>query len=411
MIEEGLLRQLAQTHEGSMYLFDVGKLKERVSYLKSHIMQKTNLCYAVKANTFLIGALKNDVERFEACSPGEARICMQSGVTFEKMVISGVYKTPSFIKEWMFESGGAGIYTAESKKQVKLLAKIAEEQKKRVKVLLRLTSGNQFGMDKPQLFEIIKERYAYPQLDFIGIQYFSGTQKQSVKRLKRELDGLCDIAKALWQEENFFTRELEFGPGFPFCYFGEEFDEEGFLDEFAKILQQTRERLSCECKGDVQLTLELGRSIAASCGTYLTRVVDVKENKGQHYAIIDGGIHQIAYYGQMMAMKQPVLHVIGNSKENESELCEKDDTLWNICGSLCTGNDILAKQMLLPSLKEGTLLAFSNAGAYCVTEGISLFLSRSLPHVFLICEDGTVLHVRDEVQTQNLNSANLHLDR
>ena len=29
------------------------------------------------------------------------------------------------------------------------------------------------------------------------------------------------------------------------------------------------------------LTLELGRSIAAGCGTYLTRVVDVKENRGK----------------------------------------------------------------------------------------------------------------------------------
>lgn len=409
MIEnEALLRQLAQTYEGSMYLFEIEKLKERVAYLKKHIAQKTNLCYAVKANTFLIGALKNDVERFEACSPGEAKICMQAGVPFEKMVISGVYKTPSFIKEWMLESGGEGIYTAESKNQITLLAKTAEEQKKHVKVLLRLTSGNQFGMDQLQLFEIIKEREEYPQLDFIGIQYFSGTQKQSVKRLKRELDGLCDIAKALWQEEKFLVKELEFGPGFPVCYFGEEFDEESFLDEFAKLMQQARERLSCECESDVQVTLELGRSIAASCGTYLTRIVDVKENKGQHYAIIDGGIHQISYYGQMMAMKQPVMHVIGNSNEKES--CETNIP-WNICGSLCTGNDILAKQMMLPPLKEGMLLAFLNAGAYCVTEGISLFLSRSLPHVFLMREDGTVLHVRDEVQTQTLNSADLHLHK
>ena len=38
-------------------------------------------------------------------------------------------------------------------------------------------------------------------------------------------------------------------------------------------------------EGDI--VLELGRSIAADCGTYLTSVVDAKTTSGQNYAIID----------------------------------------------------------------------------------------------------------------------------
>lgn len=94
--------------------------------------------------------------------------------------------------------------------------------------------------------------------------------------------------------------------------------------------------MNLRCKAHI--TLELGRSIAASCGTYLTRVVDVKHNKGQNYAILDGGIHHLVYYGQRMAMQLPP-HKLYPPRLGEAQP-------WNLCGSLCTVNDILVKQLL-----------------------------------------------------------------
>ena len=49
----------------------------------------------------------------------------------------------------------------------------------------------------------------------------------------------------------------------------------------------------------------MGRFIAASCGVFVSSVVDLKTNKEQNYCIIDGGINHINYYGQTMAMKIP----------------------------------------------------------------------------------------------------------
>ena len=79
---------------------------------------------------------------------------------------------------------------------------------------------------------------------------------------------------------------------------------------------------------------------------------------------------------------------------------------WNICGSLCTVNDILVKQLPLSRLEVGDMLAFGNAGAYCMTEGISLFLSRDLPGVLLRRPDGQVLCLRSPVQTCTWNTPN-----
>ena len=56
---------------------------------------------------------------------------------------------------------------------------------------------------------------------------------------------------------------------------------------------------------------------------------------------------------------------------------------WTLCGSLCTTNDVLVRSMPLAGLCPGDLLVFENTGAYSVTEGLGLFLSRDLPQVIL----------------------------
>jgi diaminopimelate decarboxylase len=76
---------------------------------------------------------------------------------------------------------------------------------------------------------------------------------------------------------------------------------------------------------------------------------------------------------------------------------------WNVCGSLCSVNDILVKKLSLPDLRLGDTLAFFNTGAYCMTEGISLFLSRDLPKIIMF--DGEkYTTVRDTVDTYIYNT-------
>ena len=65
---------------------------------------------------------------------------------------------------------------------------------------------------------------------------------------------------------------------------------------------------------------------------------------------------------------------------------EQSEVLWNICGSLCTVNDVLVKQMPLKHAKIGDALVFERVGAYSVTEGIYLFLSRRMPRILFWSE-------------------------
>ncbi len=388
--------ELAKKEKRPFYVFDTNILKKRVDYIRSFLPENVDICYAVKANTFVIKELRDMINRFEICSPGEAHICQKLEVKSECQVISGIYKTPEFI-ESLFKIGDfKGIFTIESFEQFKLIKELSKKYRFKVKLLLRLTNTSQFGMDKDLVEELISNLISYDldneYLELLGIQYFSGTQKTSIKKYARELNMLDSFIEELKVKYNYIPKELEYGTGFPVSYFeSDDLNEEELMSEFASLIKEMR------YKG--KIILEIGRSIAASCGYYFTNIVDYKSNKGQNYVITDGGMHQLTYYGQSMAMKKPFISLV-------SDRGIKGDKTWNICGSLCTMNDILAKDIQLGDVEIGDTLCFFNAGAYSMIEGISLFLSRDLPGIFILDKTNNLLKVRDNFETEDLNLPN-----
>lgn len=364
------------------YIMDVDILRERINYLKNTLSGKIDLCYAVKANTFIADYAAREVARLEICSPGEYEICEKLGISPDKMVISGVNKEASFIKK-LVNKDEQFIFTIESLEQYKMLKKLAKDKK--LQVLIRITSGNQFGISKCDAIKIIQDN---KNLDILGIEYFSGTQKNSLKKIEREFKFLKEFIESVKDKYHFEIRELEYGTGFPVSYFeGEEFGEEEYLLGFKELI--------LGYFGDLKLTIEVGRSIAATCGKYYTKVVDLKTNEVGNFAIVDGGMNHLVYYGAMMGMRVPICEILPKrSQENAKN--------WCICGSLCTINDIMIKQLPITNLRIGDVLIFKNTGAYSMTEGISLFLSRELPKI-IIKENDDYKIVRKNIKTSMLN--------
>lgn len=385
------LRELAGRYGTPLYIFDLAALRARAERLRAALPDGTGLCFAMKANPFVLAALEPLVDRVEACSPGELRICRAQGVPVGKVVVSGVHKDAATVVDATSGRRPPAAVTVESAAQLALVRRVAREGGARVPVLLRLSSGNQFGMDREGLASAAATCLgeAAGEVELRGVQYFSGTQKSSPRRLERELGRLGALVGELRDRLGWDAPEVEYGPGLPVAYFeSDEFDEGALLAALGGAVEGSG------LSGRV--TLEVGRSLVAGCGTYLTRVVDAKEVAGQRYAIVDGGVHHIAYYGQSMAMRRPPLRHLREPAAGE-------ELPWNVCGSLCTVNDILAKQVGMRGLAVGDLLAFERAGAYCPMEGMALFLSRDLPAVALVGSRGAEL-ARGRLRTDPLNS-------
>ena len=58
-----------------------------------------------------------------------------------------------------------------------MLDQLASQYHWPVHLFLRLTSGNQFAINKEEIVEIANQYKNHPYIKIKGIQYFSGTQK------------------------------------------------------------------------------------------------------------------------------------------------------------------------------------------------------------------------------------------
>lgn len=381
------LRDIAASFATPAFIFDADEFGRRAKNVKSAI-GGASLCYSIKANPFLLACLPEEIDRVEVCSPGELAICRRVGVDPSTVVYSGVNKGSEDIAEAI--EYGAELLTAESLRQLGLINAAALAAGKRVRVALRLTSGNQFGMDSENLKRAVAEKGSYEGVDIVAIHYYSGTQKKKLAVVEKELAELEELADILEERFGLSGISLEYGPGLPADYFGD--DPEGrdmaVLAEAGAMIAAVAARRS--------VTVEFGRFLASPCGTYLTAAADIKNNNGENFVICDGGINHLKYYGQTMAMQTPPITLLGDHGEKTED--------YTLCGSLCTTADILVRKVTLPALSVGDVLAFGRCGAYSVTEGIGLFLSRQLPRIVLHSERGGNRLLRDFYGTDILNS-------
>ncbi|MBE5798564.1 MAG: diaminopimelate decarboxylase [Clostridiales bacterium] len=388
------LSAIAQEFGTPSFVFDEGALACRMHEIKQIVGDDVHLCYSIKANPFLIPAMQSLVELLEVCSPGELEICESLHVDPRTVLFSGVNKTLADIEHAM--DAGVVRFTAESPLHIRLLHQAAAKRGVVYPVLLRLTAGSQFGMDERDLLSAIAHRADYPYLRFEGIHYFSGTQRAKLdKDQRKELAMLGDFMDRLEREYGFVCEKIEYGPGLYFPYFAHEDHSDTLapIRALAPDLQKLAER--CE------LTIEMGRFFASECGTYLTTVIDAKVNCGHNYAIVDGGIHHVNYLGGTMGMRNPIItHIAGPEHTDEAEAD------WSLCGSLCTTADILVRKIAMSGLAQQDVLAFHNIGAYSVTEGPALFLSRNMPRIILANESGARL-VRDTIHSSAINQSNI----
>lgn len=385
-------RNLFEKYASPTFVFDTASLKKRVQKIREIIGEKVHLCYSIKANPFLVSPMLECVDKLEVCSPGEMSICEHIKVPENRIIYSGVNKTIDDIRQAVIYN--AGTYTAESLQQVEYLDIVGREEGKILPVLLRLSSANQFGMSKEDLMEVIEKRDSFVGIEIVGIHYFAGTQRKKSTERTAELLMLKELFKEIQEKYNFCVQKLEYGPGLPVPYFANE----DFTDTLAPIEQLAPElKEMAEC---VDLTIEMGRFFVSECGYYFTKVMEQKENNGINYCILDGGMNHLNYYGQMMGMKLPLITHIKQNKENSEESGKKK---WCLCGSLCTTADVVVREAEFESLNLQDVLVFKNVGAYSVTEGVFMFLSRKMPRIVLYHGNGKTELIRDYMETYRIN--------
>ena len=96
-----------------LYVFHEEELQETTRRFQNTLGKVAGLCYAMKANPFLVKVMEPIVDRIEVCSMGEFAICEEQGVAPEKILVSGVLKKAEKLNAvWEFVYVHSGISAA-----------------------------------------------------------------------------------------------------------------------------------------------------------------------------------------------------------------------------------------------------------------------------------------------------------
>ncbi|MAP54922.1 diaminopimelate decarboxylase [Altibacter sp.] len=147
---------------------------------------------------------------------------------------------------------------------------------------------------------------------------------------------------------------IDFGSGFKVPY--KTGDIETNIEELGEKLT-TRFNAFCESYGkDLTLAFEPGKFLVSEAGQFLVKVNVVKQTTSTVFAQVDSGFNHLI---------RPMLYGSQHEIENISNP-DGRERFYSVVGYICE-TDTFANNRRIAEIREGDILAFHNAGAYCFT--------------------------------------------
>jgi diaminopimelate decarboxylase len=232
-------------------------------------------------------------------------------------------------------------------------------------------TSRQFGIDESEIPGVLEKAMLLPNLNICGLHAYVGTRILDAHAVAENTRAILKLACRLQRELGVHLDFVDVGGGIGVPYHaGEtELDLKLLGTELREVALWFRSVMP-----STKLLMELGRFLVAESGIYLARVRYIKSSRGSKYALLGGGMnHMMAATGAGSLIRQNFPLVIAN-KANRPPT-----QTVNICGALCTPQDVLAKGVEVPEIAPGDLVAIRNAGAYGLTASPSDFLSHPHP--------------------------------
>lgn len=145
---------------------------------------------------------------------------------------------------------------------------------------------------------------------------------------------------------------LDFGSGFKVPYKAD--DIETNIEELGEELGKRFNKFCKEYGQDLTLAFEPGKFLVSEAGTFLAKVNVVKQTTSTVFASIDSGFNHLI---------RPMFYGAHHLIENISNPNGKE-RFYSVVGYICE-TDTFASNKKITEIKEGDILAFRNAGAYC----------------------------------------------
>ncbi len=188
---------------------------------------------------------------------------------------------------------------------------------------------------------------------------------------------------------------LDFGSGFKVPY--HKGDIETNIEEFGRKLTKRFNAFEKEYGRPLTLAFEPGKFLVSESGFFLAKVNVVKQTTSTVFASIDSGFNHLIR--PMLYGSQHFIENISNPKGKER--------FYSVVGYICE-TDTFANNRRISEIKEGDVLCFRNAGAYCFAMA-SNYNSRYKP-AEVLWQDGKGILIRQRETFEDLLKNQILLD-
>ena len=353
-----------KTLETPFYYYDLNVLKNTLEEIKSNVSGVPfKVHYAIKANANdrILSIIRESGLGVDCVSGGELNAAIKAGFDGSKIAFAGVGKTDKEISAGI--DNDIFCFNVESLPEMQVINEIASNKGKTANVAIRInpnidahthkyiTTGlneNKFGINLPQLDDIVKATLAMPNVKLCGFHFHIGSQileKEPFIMLCEKINELQDK----YEKQGIEIKIINVGGGLGIDYNNPDSalipDFKGYFDIFKQNLKMRHGQ---------ELHFELGRSVVAQCGSLITRVTYVKSGTAKKFIIVDAGMSDLI---------RPALYQAHHKIENITSTATDVD-VYDVVGPICESSDSFGTDETLALTKRGDMIALRSAGAY-----------------------------------------------
>ena len=358
-IENISVLNIVKKNKTPFYLYSEKQIKENyVNFAKTFRYIDPLICFAAKANTNLtimrmLGKLGSGVD---VVSGGELLKALKAGIRPNKIVFSGVGKTEEELKLAIRKK--ILLINVESESEAILINKIGKKINKVIPIGFRINPNvdakthkkistgkaeNKFGVSIKNFSSFFKNIELFKNLRIDAISVHIGSQILSDTPYKKTLDVLLKVIREL----NIKLKYVDLGGGFGIKY--NKKDKQVNLNNYAKLVYDFKKKLNCN------IIFEPGRSLVGNTGILVSKIQYIKKGLNKNFIIIDAGMNDFMRTALYDA-SHDIVPIIRTSKNSKEPI--------EFVGPICESSCKFIKYKKYQKMKEGDLVAITNAGAY-----------------------------------------------
>jgi diaminopimelate decarboxylase len=392
------LPRIAEAVGTPFYCYSTATLTRHFTVFRDSLAAlNPSIFFAVKANSnpHVLRVLGGLGAGADVVSEGEIRLALAGGIPASRMVFSGVGKTRGEMAYALTQ--GIFQFNVESEAELRVLSDVAASLNLTAPIALRInpdvdagthekiTTGrkdSKFGIDIDDAKRVYGVARTLPNIRIQGVSVHIGSQLTDLTPFRAAYIRVRTFVEEL-RAEGVDLRVVDLGGGLGIPYVSEA-EVPPIPKAYGAMIAEVMQGM------DAEFLFEPGRLIVGNAGVLVSSVIYLKENANQFFLVIDAAMNDLmrpALYGahhEIVPVHQ-VADWVG-------------DSCYHVVGAVCESSDVFRRNVLLPPLTEGDLVAFRSAGAYGASMSNSYNARPLIPEVLVDGDDFRIIRPRQSYE-------------